>query len=190
MGPQGLDLSALLTYEAADIPLYVQAKPHLKPVATLLDVGAGIRPQRFVECRRHVCLEPHGEYCDVLRANGFETIEAAVPAGLVGLDLGAAIDTVIAVDVIEHLTREDGLAMVAEVTQLARSQVVIFTPLGFMPQDGGGEKDAWGFQGQHWQEHRSGWTPDDFPGWRCFISGDFHHRAGKPFGAFFAIWNR
>ena len=47
-----------------------------------------------------------------------------------------------------------------------------------------------GYQGQRWQEHRSGWTPDDFPGWRCFVEEHFHKRDGQYFGAFFAIWDR
>jgi hypothetical protein len=182
-------LSALLTYNADGVPLYVKAKPFIKRAGVLLDVGAGVRPQRFVECDRHVCMEAHDEYCDVLRANGFETICAAVPAGLVGFDM--AIDSVVAIDVIEHLTREDGLAAVAEMVRIARGQVVIFTPLGFLAQDGGVHVDPWGYQGQHWQAHRSGWTPDDFPGWRCFVDEDFHTRErGFKFGAFFAIWDR
>jgi hypothetical protein len=179
----------ILTYDPDHVPLYMSAKPFVRRASVLLDVGAGVRPQRFVECDRHVCLDAHAEYCDVLRENGFEAIEGEAPAALARLDIDR-VDTVIALDVIEHLTREDGVALIAEMQRIAQSQAIVFTPLGFMPQDGGEETDAWGYHGQHWQAHRSGWTPDDFPGWRCFVSEDFHHGAGRPFGAFFAIWNR
>lgn len=187
MGAAGVGVSALLTYAENDIGLYLKAKPYLKRAAVLLDVGPGVRPQRFVKCDRMICLEPHAEYCDILLDAGLETIRGEAPAGLVGLE---PVDTVTAIDVIEHLTREAGLWTIAEMKNLAQSQVVIFTPLGFMPQDGGEKTDAWGYQGQHWQEHRSGWTPDDFPGWRCFVDEHFHNRDGQDFGAFFAIWDR
>lgn len=178
---------SILTYDANNIPLFVRARPYIKPAGVLLDVGAGVRPQRFVPCRRHVCMEAHDEYCVVLREGGFETIQAEAPAGL--LNIGP-VDTVAAIDVIEHLSMADGFQLIRVAMLIAQQQVVFFTPLGFMPQDGGGEKDPWGYQGQRWQEHRSGWTPDDFPGWRCVVDEKFHFREGKPFGAFFAIWDR
>lgn len=181
-------VGVILTYEADRVPLYPEVKTYLQHADVLLDVGPGVRPQRFVSCRRHVCLEAHGEYCNVLRANGFETIQAEVPAGLADIEI--PIDTAVAIDVVEHLTREDGLAMIAEMVRLARQQVLIFTPLGFMPQDGGKDADPWGYQGQRWQVHRSGWTPADFPGWRCFVDEHFHRVGDKYFGAFFAIWDK
>lgn len=180
---------ALLTYDPNAFPLYQKAKPQLKAADVLLDVGAGIRPQKFVPCRRHICLEPHAEYCDILRENGVETINAEAPAGLRALK-SASVGTAIAIDVIEHLSRDDGLEMLEEMKRLAFGQVVIFTPLGFQPQDGGAETDAWGYQGQRWQVHRSGWTPEDFPGWSCFVDDQFHKRGSAFDGAFFAIWTQ
>lgn len=183
-----------LQYDFRRWPLFVQALQHIRPAGVLLDVGAGIRPQQFIACRRHVCVEPHGEYVEILRAAGHEVIQAEAPEGLSGIDVGEPIDTVVSVDVIEHLEKAAGCAMVDELMRLATRQVVIFTPLGFMPQHGGYERDPWGLQGQKWQEHRSGWTPADFPGWRCLVEERFHHRAydaenlePRPCGAFFAI---
>jgi hypothetical protein len=182
-------MGVILTYEPDEIALYLKVRPFLKRANVLLDIGAGVRPQRFVECKRHVCIEAHGEYCDVLRENGYETIQALVPDGLIGLDIGN-IDTAIAVDVIEHLPKGDGFMLLSEMQRMAK-QAVIFTPLGYMPQDGGKDVDPWGYQGQFWQKHRSGWTPDDFHGWRCFVDEDFHTRErGSKAGAFFAVWDR
>jgi hypothetical protein len=39
---------------------------------------------------------------------------------------------------------------------------MIYTPNGFVPQD----EDKWGLGQVEWQTHRSGWTPDDFDGWK------------------------
>lgn len=178
-------MTGLLTYDENHVPLYPELQRHLKYADVLLDIGAGVRPQRFVKCDRHVCLEPHAEYCDVLRDNGFEVIQAEAPAGLAVLD---PVDSVTCIDVIEHLSRDDGLLLIEEMKRLARGQVLVFTPLGFMPQEGGGARDPWGYQGQHWQEHRSGWTPQDFPGWRTFVDPHFHQRDREYFGAFFALW--
>ena len=66
----------------------------------------------------------------------------------------ASIDAVIALDLIEHLTQADGLALIERMERVARKRVVIFTPNGFLEQ---GE-----YGGNPWQVHRSGWTPDDF----------------------------
>jgi hypothetical protein len=44
----------------------------------------------------------------------------------------------------------------------AAPRIIVYTPNGFLEQT----EDCWGL-GQHdWQKHRSGWTPDDFAGWK------------------------
>jgi hypothetical protein len=51
--------------------------------------------------------------------------------------------------------------------------------------------------GGHWQDHRSGWEPADFPsgeGWEIVACRDFHQRdaygdkLSQPIGAMWAIW--
>lgn len=179
----------LKTYDYTAWPLFMRALKHIEPAGVLLDVGAGVRPQRFIKCRRHVCAEPHGEYADILSANGFSVIRGAAPEVFDRVDkIGEPVDTVVLVDVIEHMEKADGLETMRRACEIARRQVVNFTPLGFMPQHGGHECDPWGMQGQHWQEHRSGWTPEDFPGWLCLV--DKHFAKVRHPGAFFAIWTR
>jgi len=65
-----------------------------------------------------------------------------------------SFDAVIALDVIEHLEKNEGLAMLQKMELLARRRVVIFTPNGFLPQ--GNKED------NVYQVHRSGWTVDEF----------------------------
>jgi hypothetical protein len=178
-------MTALLPHTGPRKRLFGKAAGWLHQVDILLDVGAGIRPQALVPCSRHICAEPHGEYADVLAAHGFEVIRARATEALARID---RVDTIVALDVIEHMERDEGEAFIKAAVAKARHQVVIFTPLGFMPQDGGDAADPWGLQGQHWQAHRSGWTPADFPGWRCLIGKDFHKKHNH--GAFFAIHTR
>jgi hypothetical protein len=63
-----------------------------------------------------------------------------------------------------------------------------------MPQPHTGTRDAWGLDGGDAQQHRSGWTPDDFDAtWDILASRDFHRvdslgqALATPFGAFYAI---
>ncbi len=156
----------------------------LKPPAALLhghalliiDVGAGIRPARWWFADAGVLhVEPCEAYASVLRRAGFAVIQRDALDYFSGHDTFRAPDVVLMLDVIEHMPRDEGEAVIALATARAR-QVVVFTPKGFKPQEG----DAWELGGEEWQRHRSGWTPDDFPGWTIEDRGD----------AFFAIWTR
>ena len=130
-------------------------------VSSVLDIGAGLRPMPWFKPERHICVEPHGPYADRLEAAGYEVWRLTAP---VALKLAAAklpVDAVYLIDVIEHMTKEEGLEVLRLAHALEPKQIVVFTPKGFLPQEG----DAWGLDGGYWQRHRSGWTPADFPGW-------------------------
>lgn len=60
-----------------------------------------------------------------------------------------AFDAVIALDVIEHFEKAEGLAFLKKMEALASKKVILFTPNGFLPQAP--------FDGNPWQEHKSGW---------------------------------
>jgi hypothetical protein len=139
--------------------------------AKIFDVGAGLRPVNWYKPAQHICIEPHKPYADRLKAAGYEV------RNMEALDALAndRADAVYMLDVIEHMPREIGQQCI-DVALSYADQVIIFTPNGFLPQHG----DAWGLGGEYWQEHRSGWTPEDFPGW------NITHR-GK---CFMAVWSR
>jgi hypothetical protein len=176
----------LRPHDTKQLPLFQQAAHLVRPCGTLLDIGCGIRPQNLVTCERHTCVEPHFEYADALEQNGFAVIRSEANDAI--KEGAERFDTIVALDVIEHMTREDGERFIELAKGNAKQQVVIFTPLGFMPQDGGDATDPWGMQGQEWQQHRSGWTPYDFIGWKIVTDPAFHHRNGVTYGAFFAVY--
>ncbi|GEM_PF-1884771 len=62
-------------------------------------------------------------------------------------------DVCVTFDVIEHLTKEDGLKLLADMEKIASKRVIIFTPNGFLPQQG--------FEKGDFQEHLSGWDVDE-----------------------------
>lgn len=95
-------------------------------------------------------------------------------------------DAVYAIDFIEHMDAGDAAAVIAEMKRIARRKVVLFTPYGFMPQDGAEfEPDE-----AEWQTHRSGWLPEDLPG---FVTEVWPFDFGKPTEdqrALWAVWTR
>lgn len=170
----------------------------VKPARCVMDIGPGIRPQTIIPAPQMlVCVEAHDEYIACLRTRfaGTNTviIRGQVPECLISLP-DKCVDTVTMLDFLEHLDREDGLAALRECERIARQQVIVFTPLGFMPQEETGDEDGWGLHGMHWQKHRSGWTPDDFGDrWDVVVCKDFHtvngqgERLVKPYGALWAV---
>lgn len=172
----------LKSYDYTKMPLFVRTKAFLRDGGTVLDVGPGIRPQTLVDADRHICVEPHGEYADALEAEGFEVIRKTATDALRDCE---PVDTIVALDVIEHMEKADGLRFIEQAKRKAK-QVIVFTPLGFLPQDSEGPTDAWGLHGQEWQKHRSGWLPKEFDGWVSVVDRNFHDHLKA--GAFFAVW--
>jgi hypothetical protein len=156
------------------------AHPYARRVDSLVDIGPGIRPQQLVSAQSLLCVEPHGAYAEYLVQRNYRVLQADA---LRALGFISSVDTITALDVIEHMTRVEGEEFVRRALEVASQQVIVFTPLGYLPQP---PVDAWRMGGGEWQEHRSGWTPADFPGWRIVKLPGFHPGGH---GAFFAIWN-
>ncbi|WP_167631301.1 class I SAM-dependent methyltransferase [Mariprofundus ferrooxydans] len=174
------------------------------PSDVLLDIGCGIVPQRFVKSNVHICCEPYKEYVLHLQKKIAESNTEPARSWVV-LNMGwsdvidhfleKSVDTVILVDVIEHLDKEEGARLLKATEEIARKQVIVFTPWGFMPQHHDDGIDGWGLGGGDWQEHKSGWLPEDFVGrgWEFIACKDFHqidsngNPLENPFGAFWAI---
>ncbi len=171
-------------------PINRRIKNAIKPTKFAVDIGAGIRPMTWIEHERLLCVEPYKEYCDVLVREGFQVLQSTA---LYYLEGGYPCDTIYLIDVIEHMEKEEGKVVIELAKEIASTQVILFTPLGFMVQDcDDDEADPWGMQGQKWQTHRSGWEPEEFVGWELFIDDNFHKRKRhirKSHGAFAAIWN-
>jgi|GEM_PF-732451 len=178
-----------------------KVKGYILKTDIVLDIGCGIRPENFFEPKVHICIEPFEEYRKVIKPffpNKSQVIfiKSDALTALKNLD-NQSVDTVFIVDVIEHLTKEEGLLLINEADRVSRKQVIIFTPLGFYPmhfRDVEG-KDSWGLSGIDVQEHKSGWTPDDFDkSWDVYICKNCHEAflpeekiVGKKYSAFMAI---
>ncbi|WP_114689316.1 class I SAM-dependent methyltransferase [Polynucleobacter necessarius] len=174
---------------------------YIRYVDVVLDVGCGIVPMAYFRPKIHLMVEPWQEYVDILvqryskdksvfilRQNALEALRGLADN---------SVDSIFLLDVIEHMEKDEGLSLIEEMERVAREQIIVFTPLGFMPQhiEQGG-KDAWGLSGASVQEHRSGWFPSDFPvAWNFFVCNEYHltdsdgRAFAEPYGAFFAVRN-
>ncbi|MBI5247360.1 MAG: methyltransferase domain-containing protein [Elusimicrobia bacterium] len=171
----------------------------VKKTEVVLDIGCGIMPMNHFRPKLHLLVEPWKEYSDILasRHAGDKSVVIIRAGALEALRQLAdnSVDSIFLLDVIEHLEKEEGRLVVIESERVAREQIVIFTPLGFMPQHmEGGQADGWGLGGGAVQEHRSGWEPEDFStAWSFCICEKFHgidfkgEPLERPFGAFYAI---
>jgi len=172
------------------------------PSDILLDIGSGIMPLSLWVPRVHICCEPFHSYLTRLQEEtrparhrfvylqmGWQEVVNALPPG--------SVDTVVLVDVVEHLEKNVALKLLERTVRLVRRQMLVSTPLGFCPQHyEAGQADAWGMDGAAWQEHRSGWNLSDFDDrWDILACREYHHVNGKgekldpPVGMFWAIYN-
>ena len=165
----------------------------------VLDIGCGIRPMTFFRPRVHVCVEPYQEYVQILKQVAAHQPHLVIvqtdASNIVRVLADQSVDSIFLIDVIEHLSKDEGLEILNQCRRIVRRQIAVFTPLGFVPQEFEDEEhDAWGLSGTDLQRHRSGWTPDDFgEGWG-FLCCDVYHTAdskgrkrAKPAGAFWAL---
>lgn len=170
-------------------------------VEVVLDLGPGICPQPFIKKPYvHICVEAHRPYVERLKRDvagdpkyvfinaPWDEVISAFP--------DKSVDTVFALDFIEHLEKADGIRMLREAERVARCQVIVYTPLGFFPQsyDDPHKPDRWGMDGGKWQTHRSGWDPEDFgEQWEFVICNDYilldedNQTMDQPMAAFWAI---
>jgi len=65
------------------------------------------------------------------------------------LFLNKSVDAIVALDLIEHLTKEEGLELIKKMERIAKKKIIIFTPNGFREQSA--------FDGNPLQIHKSGW---------------------------------
>jgi len=175
----------------------------IKPVLIGLDIGAGINPHDYLKSMIHVCCEPYEEYVNILAekiSNEKEIIYIIRKQDwrqCIYDMKDKSIDSVYLIDVIEHLSKEESAELLKKTERITRRQIIIFTPLGFMKQEvSSGGKDAWGLNGAKYQEHKSGWSPEDFDKtWEIYACKEYHlvnnigEKLEKPFGAFWAIKN-
>ena len=127
-------------------------------IITILDVACGLSfKSKYIPAQIRVGVDIYEEY--------FKHIESDVPYAVVKYDVRKlneifvpkSFDLVIALDVIEHLEKEESLEMIRQCEKIAKLGVVLETPKGYIPQN----LDIQGHGGHEWQTHRCGWEPEE-----------------------------
>ncbi|SRR5258708_7910618 len=130
---------------------------YLKDAESVLDVGCGAN-------------SPLGKVKKTFKSEGIDIFEPSIIASkklgihdlykigdikkLSSYYKPKSFDIVIALDVIEHLKKNQALALIKEMEKIARKKVILLTPNGFHHQAH--------LDGNLHQEHLSGWTVADF----------------------------
>ena len=61
-----------------------------------------------------------------------------------------SFDAVVALDVIEHLTKEEGYRLIKNMERWARKKIIVFVPNGYVKQSE--------YEGNQFQQHKCGWV--------------------------------
>jgi len=175
LAKQGLDPAQILTR--------LTLREVLKDCDTVLDVGCGkSMNMRWLGVKNSTGID--GYEPDLEEARRCGTHDQLVLGNVCKLDeyfKPDQFDAVVALDVIEHLTKEDGLRMMQAMEKIARRKIIIFTPNGFLPQRHLEKSDL--------QEHISGWEIAEMQqhGYRVIgmlgpksLRGEFHNLKGRP----------
>lgn len=131
-------------------------KKELFDCNTILDLGCGYNSSI--------------QYCDVPFSCGVELFEQYLQKnktkGILSQYIHGDIrkiefkpnsfDAVMALDVIEHLTIDEGLILIKKMEKWAKKKIILLTPNGYLWQDG--------YDNNPLQEHKSGWSVENLEG--------------------------
>ncbi len=127
-------------------------------IVSILDVACGLSlKSKFLPAQIRVGVDIYDTY--------FEHIESDVPYVVLKYDVRKlneifkpnSFDLVIALDIIEHLEKEESLELIKQCESFARKGVILETPKGYIPQN----LDILGHGGHEFQTHRCGWEVEE-----------------------------
>jgi hypothetical protein len=168
--------------ESIEIRFYGEIQKRIITPELIVDLGAGVRLFRLIPTKIRIVVEhfqPYIEHLKYAEINEKTIIVKENAIDFLKNQPDSSIDLIVAVDLIEHLSKEEGKILVSEMERTTKGQSLIVTPLGFAPQHvGPSEDDEWGFTGNISQNHISGWLPEEFIGWETLIERKFPFSSG------------
>jgi hypothetical protein len=186
--------------DPAEMAVKLALRKALSGCESVLDVGCGASStMRQLGVAHPVGIEGYKPSVD--RAMQLKTQDEMIHGDVRELDRHfrpRQFDACVALDVIEHLVKPDGVKLMKDMEKIAAKKVVFFTPCGFLPQRQAANDDL--------QEHLSGWEPAEMREYGYEVTGllgpkklrgEYHAIKGRPrifwgvvslFGHFF--WTR
>lgn len=138
---------------------------------TILDLGSGPcnkeRDKRFKSVNI-TCVEIYTPAVKICHEYGFNTIHADIRY-INEYFPPKSIDIIWLLDVIEHFPKKEGLRLLDKMEKIARRQILIWTPLGWVPQD-------IDYSNNKYQRHLSAWFKSDFEklNYKCEVIRNYH----------------
>ncbi|PIN75619.1 hypothetical protein COV18_02115 [Candidatus Woesearchaeota archaeon CG10_big_fil_rev_8_21_14_0_10_37_12] len=141
-------------YEVIAPTYYKLLKKELKKCKNVLDFGCGDHsPIRRFKNIQSIGIDVHKPTIELAKKR--KTHKEFILANILEYKSPKKYDCAIALDLIEHINKKDGLRLLGNLEASAK-KVIIFTPNGYLPQD---PKIV---ANNPWQEHKSGWTAAEF----------------------------
>lgn len=177
---QGLPPSSVVTL--------LQIRSALRDCSSVLDVGCGPASNlRHFGFGRLVGIDGYEPNVTAARRDGtHDHLVLGDVRELGNLFRENEFDACVALDLIEHLTKPEGMALLQSMERIAARRVVLLTPNGFLPQRHAEQSDL--------QEHLSGWDCAEMRalgyrvvgalGPKC-LRGEYHRIRWKPA----ALWS-
>ena len=172
---------------------YKYIRESTKNGETLLDLCCGIGlGLEGVEATEVTAVDIHQAYLDKVH-------ERCPKAKLVCSDAlsyvqkaeDKSIDVVALIDCVEHMTKEVGLSVIRHAKRIARKEVLLFTPEGYLKNE---PHNAWGVEGgDEYQKHLSGWEVKEieFEGFKLVERADDQDsQHGEKYNALMFRWWR
>jgi len=133
---------------------YDYLKKEVKGCESVLDLGCGrSSPIRYCSVSYSVGVELFEPYLE--ESKKMKVHNEYILADIRKVEFEPkSFDCVLALDVLEHLTKKEGLSLIKKMENVAKKKIIIFTPNGFLHQDE--------YDGDKLQIHKSGWTVDEF----------------------------
>jgi SAM-dependent methyltransferase len=169
--------------DPAAIVLKLALREALADCESVLDIGCGASPTMRQLGISHVT-GVEGYKPSVEQAKRLKTHDEIVETDVRELDRHfrpKQFDACVALDVIEHLAKPDGLKLMKDMERIAAKKIIFLTPCGFLPQRHAANDDL--------QEHLSGWEPAEMRSYGYDVvgllgpkklRGEYHVIKGRP----------
>lgn len=143
-----------LTRRLLLLPFVARLAPFLRGCTSILDIGCGAQsPVAYVRTKaRRVGIDGDGRSIELARLRNTHDDYIVGDVREIISD-GEKYDAVLAIEIIEHLSKEDGEKFVKSLERLALKVVIITTPNGYVPQPA--------IDGNEFQRHLCGYSVEE-----------------------------
>ena len=137
-------------------------------IGTVLDVACGLSlKSQYLNAKQIVGVDLHEPYLNAIDYEGDYSVLKYDVTKLKEIFLDNSFDVVYALDIIEHLEKEQSLELIEDCKKICKKAFVIETPKGFIPQN----IDIQGFDADDLQTHRCGWEVNELKNldFKCIV---------------------